>query len=217
MAEVTRLAELGRFGAVIMTQESTASLSKLKEQFQKLPGIGPRSAERLTFHILRESRSAAAALAQSILDVKDKIIHCRTCFNLTESDPCNICANTQRDQHEVWVVEQPKDLLALEATGLIHGVYHVLMGHIAPLEGVDAQDLTIDALLDRIRNNDIHEVVLALNPTMDGDGTALYLQSLLQDLDVKITRPARGLAVGSQLEYATVSMLESAIRGRMPL
>lgn len=191
-----------------------ASLARLKEQFQKLPGIGPRSAERLAFHVLREPRDFAAALAQAILDVKDKVIHCRTCFNLTETDPCPICGDPNRDHGEVWVVEQPKDLLVLESTGLIRGVYHVLMGHIAPLDGVEPDDLTIQPLVDRVRSGAVREVILALNPTLDGDGTALHIQSLLSGFGVKASRPARGLAVGSQLEYATVGMLEAAIRGR---
>lgn len=200
-----------------MKSEPIESLGRLKEQFQRLPGIGPRSAERLAFHVLREPRDFAAALAQAILDVKDKVIHCRTCYNLTETDPCAVCADPTRDREEVWVVEQPKDLMALEATGLVKGTYHVLMGHIAPLEGVEPEDLTIDALIERVRKGSLREVVLALNPTLDGDGTALHIQSLLSEFDVQITRPARGLAVGSQLEYATVGMLESAIRGRAPM
>jgi recombination protein RecR len=200
-----------------MTNEPIESLGRLKEQFQKLPGIGPRSAERLAFHVLREPREFAAALAGAILDVKDKVIHCRTCYNLTEADPCGICANSQRDHGELWVVEQPKDLLALEATGLVRGVYHVLMGHIAPLEGVEPEHLTLDALIRRVRADGTREVVLALNPTLDGDATALHIQSLVSDLGVLVTRPARGLAVGSQLEYATAGMLEAAIRGRSPL
>ncbi len=198
-----------------MNSEPIESLARLKEQFKRLPGIGPRSAERLAFHILREPEAYAAQLARAILDVKQKVIHCRTCFNLTEQNPCTICADTNRDAKEVWVVEQPKDLMALESTGLIRGTYHVLMGHIAPLEGIEPDDLTIDALMARVRSGTIREVVLALNPTLEGDGTALHIQSLLSDLDVSVTRPARGLAVGTQLEYATVGMLESAIRGRI--
>ncbi len=194
--------------------ESIESLGRLKAHFQKLPGIGPRSAERLAFHILREKRDLADGLARALLDVKDKILHCKTCFNLTETDPCSICADTARDEGELWVVEQPKDVLLLEATGLIHGKYHVLMGHIAPLEGVDPEDLTINALVDRVRQGGIKEIILSLNPTIDGDGTALHIQSLLGDYDVHVSRPARGLAVGSQLEYANLGMLESAIRGR---
>lgn len=197
-----------------MSRESIESLTFLKEQLQKLPGIGPRSAERLAFHVMRESRESAAALAQAILDVKDKIIHCRVCSNLTESDPCAVCRDPSRDPGEIWVVEQPKDLMALESTGLVRGVYHVLMGHIAPLDGIEPADLTIDALIERVRSGSVREVVLALNPTIDGDGTALHIQSLLSEFDVVVTRPARGLAVGSQLEYATVGMLEAAIRAR---
>lgn len=190
------------------------SLENLKRQFQQLPGIGPRSAERLAFHILRGDRASAEALANAILAVKDRVIHCRVCFNLTETDPCAICTSPHRDQGEIWVVEQPKDLLALEATGLVKGVYHVLMGHIAPLEHIEPEDLTIEPLMQRIKAGNIREVVLATNPTVEGDGTALYLESLLRDRQVKVTRLARGLAVGSQLEYATVGMLEAAIRGR---
>ncbi len=194
--------------------ESIESLTRLKETFRKLPGIGPRNAERLAFHILREPRDFAAALAQALIDVKDKVLHCKVCFNLTETDPCSICSNANRDQGEVWVVEQPKDLLVLEATGLIRGTYHVLMGHISPLEGVEPEDLTVSALVDRVKSGTVREVVLALNPTVDGDGTALHLQDVLSQLGVQVTRPARGLAVGSQLEYATTGMLEAAIRGK---
>lgn len=193
------------------------SLERLKRRLQELPGIGARSAERLAFHVLREPREYAAALAQAILDVKDKVVHCRVCFNLTESDPCPLCVDPRRDAGEIWVVEQPKDVIALEATGLIRGVYHVLMGHIAPLEGIDPSHLTIEALVTRVRKGGVREVVLATNPTLEGDGTALYVQSLLGELGVKVTRPARGLAVGSQIEYATTGMLESAIRGRGPV
>ena len=192
-------------------------MARLKERLAELPGIGARSAERLAFHILREPRSYAAALAQAILDVKDKVTHCGTCFNLTERDPCPICADGGRDRGEIWVVEQPKDVLALEATGMVRGVYHVLMGHIAPLEGVGPEHLTLDAMLKRVRDGSIREVILALNPTLEGDGTALHIQSLLADSEVRITRPARGLAVGSQIEYASMGMLESAIRGRTPV
>ncbi len=200
-----------------MSDKTIESLERLKEQFQKLPGIGARSAERLAFHVLREPRAFAAALSRAILDVKDKIIHCRVCFNLTESDPCAICSAPDRDKGEIWVVEQPKDLIALEATGMIRGTYHVLMGHLAPLDGVEPEDLTIAGLVERVRSGSVREVVLALNPTLDGDGTALHIQSVLGEFDVVVTRPARGLAVGSQLEYATVGMLESAIRGRTPM
>ncbi len=190
------------------------SLELLKAAFQKLPGIGPRSAERLAFHILRSDRGEAARLADAIVAVKDRVIHCSTCFNLTESDPCKLCSTANRDHTQVWVVEQPKDVIALEQTGLVRGVYHVLMGHIAPLDGIEPGDLTIDALMKRVKEQSVSEVILATNPTIEGDGTALYLESLLADANVKVTRLARGLAVGSQLEYASLGMLEAAIRGR---
>lgn len=200
-----------------MGSSEIESLERLKREFQLLPGIGPRSAERLAFHVLRNPRESAAALAEAILAVKDKVFHCGVCFNLTESDPCGICASSARNHREVWVVEQPKDVIALEQTGLVRGVYHVLMGHIAPLEGVEPGDLTIEALLHRVRSTGVEEVILATNPTVEGDGTALYLESVLRENPVKVTRLARGLAVGSQLEYATVGMLEAAIRGRGPI
>ncbi len=196
------------------SSDNLATLERLKEAFQKLPGIGARSAERLAFHLLRESRQEAEVLAAAILAVKDSIFHCSVCYNLTERDPCPICNNAGRDHGEIWVVEQPKDVIALESTGLVHGVYHVLMGHIAPLEGIEASDLTIVSLIERVRKGEVREVVLATNPTIEGDGTALHIQSTIMDMGVKITRPARGLAVGSPLEYASPAMLETAIRGR---
>lgn len=200
-----------------MKSPGLASLERLKEELQKLPGIGARSAERVAFHLLRESKANAGALAAAILAVKESVFHCRTCFNLTERDPCPICSDGTRDAGELWVVEQPKDLLALESTGAVRGVYHVLMGHLAPLEGVDVKDLTIAGLLQRLAAGSVREVVLATNPTLEGDGTALYLQSLLADAGVRVTRPSRGLAVGSPLEFATSAMLEAAIRGRTPM
>lgn len=200
-----------------MSNDHIESLARLKEQFRKLPGIGPRNAERLAFHVMREPRAFAAELAAAILDVKDKVRHCSVCFNLTEDDPCRICSDAAREHAEIWVVEQPKDVMALEGTNLVRGVYHVLMGHLAPLEGIEPEHLTMDALVQRVRSGGVREVVLALNPTLEGDGTALYIQTLLAEEKVLITRPARGLAVGSQLEYASVGMLESAIRGRAPM
>lgn len=200
-----------------MATGSIESLETLRQAFQRLPGIGPRSAERLAFHVLRSPREEAQELAGAIMAVKDRVFHCGTCYNLTEEDPCAICRSPSRDHAEIWVVEQPKDLIALEQTGLVRGVYHVLMGHIAPLDHVEPGDLTIDALLARVRSNPPREVILGTNPTVEGDGTALYIESLLRDSGVKVTRLARGLAVGSQLEYATVGMLEAAIRGRQSL
>ncbi len=186
-------------------------------ELTKLPGVGPRSAERIAFHLLRASREEALPLADAIRDVKQNLRNCSRCFNLTEQDPCSICADPRRDQSLVVVVEQPRDVMLLEQTGLINGVYHVLMGHIAPLEGVEPEDLTINALLERVRKENIKEVLLATNPNMEGDATALYLHEVLQPLGVSVTRLARGLAVGSQVEYASRAMLEAAITGRVKM
>lgn len=190
------------------------SLKKLMSELAKLPGIGARSAERIAFHLLRATKEDAMLLAEAIRGLKENVRHCERCFHLTESALCEICSNPRRDQQMVVVVEQPKDLISLEATGLIQGTYHVLMGHLSPLEGIEPGDLTIDALLERVKTQEVREVILATNPTVEGDGTALYLHSLLQDQGVKVSRLARGLAVGSQLEYATRAMLEAAIDGR---
>lgn len=189
-------------------------LNRLMAELTELPGIGARSAERIAFHILRCPRDQAVRLAQAIRDVKDKLRHCSRCFNLTDQDPCAICSDPRRDSSFIVVVEQPKDVMLLEQTGLIRGTYHVLMGHIAPLEGIEPADLTIDALLARVRGGKIAEVLLATNPTVEGDGTALYVQSVLAPLGVKVSRLARGLAVGSQVEYASRAMIEAAITGR---
>lgn len=197
-----------------MSLPKIESLNALIEELQKLPGIGARSAERLAFHILRGPREAAEALAAAIIHLKDNIRHCSNCFQLTENDPCAMCSDPRRDHQRIWVVEQPKDVLALEATGLVNGLYHVLMGHISPLDGVGPGDLTIDQLMTRVRNQPVEEIILATNPNMEGDGTALHIMTLLEPHKIKVSRLARGLAVGSQLEYATPAMLDAAIRHR---
>lgn len=192
----------------------TEPLQRLIDELKKLPGIGPRSAERVAFYLLKAGESDALALADAVRDVKHKIRPCRRCYNLADGDLCAICADPRRDQSQIVVVEQPKDLISLEATGLINGVYHVLMGHIAPLEDLHADDITIAPLVERCRGGTVKEVVLATNPNMEGDTTALHITSLLQSTGVKITRLARGLAPGAQIEYANRSMLEEALRGR---
>ncbi len=197
-----------------MSDNTLSSIEQLKKAVQRLPGVGARSADRIAFHILRESAADARELADAIMAVKENVGHCSRCFNLTETDPCAICTAPGRDHGELWVVEQPKDVTALESVGLVHGVYHVLMGHIAPLEGVEPHDLTIEALLERVKKGDIREVIIATNPTMEGDGTALHIHSLLEDTGVRVSRPSRGLAVGSPLEYASPAMIEAAVRGR---
>jgi recombination protein RecR len=201
-------------------------LHELIERLKALPGIGPRTAERLAFHVLKQQRAEALALADAIRDVKERLHPCKCCFNLADDDLCTICRDGRRDHGVVFVVEQPKDLLSLEATGLIEGVYHVLMGRIAPLDGVGPEDLTIGALIERCRGQQrprgageaapekVREVVLATNPTVEGDATALHIMNALRDTGVKVTRLARGLAPGGQIEYANRSMLEEALRGR---
>jgi recombination protein RecR len=197
-----------------MSQAHTESMNRLMEEFGHLPGIGPRTAERLAYFILKQPAEKALALATAINEVKVQIKNCSKCFNLTEQDLCEICRDPQRDPSIVCVVEQPSDLISLEATGLCRWVYHVLLGHMAPLEGVTPDDLTINALLKRIEGGEINEVVMATNPNMEGDGTALYLHSLLSDSGVQITRLARGLPTGSSIEYANKSILNDAIIGR---
>jgi len=190
------------------------TIENLIEQLAKLPGIGSRTAERLAFHLLKASEGEAMALAGAIEDVKTKIRPCSRCFNLAEDDLCSICADPSRDHSLVAVVEQPKDLLSLESTGSYRGVYHVLMGHVAPLEGVEAEDLTIEALVERVRSGQVQEVILATNPTVAGDATALVIHDRLEPMGVKVTRLARGLSSGSQIEYVNRSVLSDAINDR---
>lgn len=192
----------------------TGPLQRLIDELRRLPGVGPRSAERIAFHLLKAEREEALRLSRTIADIKEKVRPCSRCFNLSEGELCHICSDPRRNAAQVVVVEQPKDLLNLEATGLITGVYHVLMGHIAPLEGIEPAHLTIDALSDRVRAGGIDEIVLATNPTLEGDATALHISSVLENSGIAITRLARGLAPGSSIEYANRAMLEEAFRGR---
>ena len=190
------------------------TIERLMAEFGKLPGIGARSAERLAFHILKSTPQEALALAGAISDVKQKIRPCGVCFNLAEDELCSICGDPRRDKSMVCVVEQPKDLLALESTGAYRGVYHVLMGQLAPLEGVEEEHLTLDALIERVRGGQVREVILATNPTVNGDATALRISERLAGLKVKVTRLARGLPTGGQIEYASKSILSDAITDR---
>ena len=200
-----------------MTTAYTDTLNRLIEEFTKLPGIGPKSAERLAFYVLKADSKEAMRLAQAISDVKRKIKRCKTCYNLAENDVCNICADQRRDKSLMCVVEQPKDIVSLEQTGACKWVYHVLGGHIAPLEGLEPEDLTIDKLVERVRAGGVSEVIMATNPNMAGDGTALYISSLLKQIGVKITRLARGLPTGTTIEFASGKILNDAIIGRQPL
>jgi recombination protein RecR len=200
-----------------MSNAYTGTLNKLIDEFGRLPGIGPKTAERLAFHILKADAPAALALAEAIRDVKTKIRRCRTCYNLSEAEFCQICSDPRRDRSLICVVEQPKDVISLEKTGACKWLYHVLGGHIAPLEGIDAGDLTIDKLVQRVRTGEVKEIVMATNPNIEGDGTSLYISSLLRPLGVKITRLARGLPTGSTIEYASGRILADAILGRQVL
>ena len=195
----------------------TKSLNELIDQFAKLPGIGPKSAQRLAMYILKSETAGALALAKALADVKNNIRQCKICFNLTETDICSICSDTNRDTNIICVVEQAKDVITLEKTGMCKWVYHVLNGHIAPLEGIEPGDLTIDQLIKRVRTEPIEEVVMATNPNIEGDGTSLYISSLLAPLEVRITRLARGLPTGTSIEYASGSILADAIMGRQQL
>ena len=195
----------------------TESLNNLVEQFRHLPGIGPRTAERLAYHVLKQPAAEALALAEAIAAVKTKIRHCERCFNLSEEPLCRICQDARRDQGIICVVEQVNDLISLEETGLCQWVYHVLQGRVAPLEGITPEDLTIPQLVKRVEAGGVRELVMATNPNLDGDGTALYISSLLAGRDVKITRLARGLPSGGSIEYASKGILADAITGRVPL
>ncbi len=200
-----------------MSSAYTGTLNRLIEEFGKLPGIGPKTAERLAFHILKADSPTAMALAEAIRDVKTKIRRCEVCCNLAEAPLCQVCSDTRRDRSLICVVEQPKDVISLEKTGACKWLYHVLGGHIAPLEGIDASDLTIDKLVERVRGGEVKEVIMATNPNLEGDGTSLYISSLLRPLGVKITRLARGLPTGSTIEYASGRILTDAILGRQAL
>ena len=191
-----------------------AAVGNLIERLATLPGIGRKSAERLANHLLDCSADEANLLAEAIRRVKTVVHACSLCFNLTEGPLCNICSDPRRDQHSVCVVEQPRDLLALEAAGIFGGVYHVLGGRLAPLNGVGPDDLNIGALVKRVRHGGVKEILMATNPTLEGDGTALFISNLLANDSVKITRLARGIASGSVLEFANREMLADAIRGR---
>jgi len=192
-------------------------LGRLLSELQKLPGIGPRSAERMANHIMRARKEEALELASAIRDVKERLRQCSRCFNVSESDPCHICRDRRRDNSIICVVEQPRDVLAVERSGSFHGLYHVLGGRLAPLEGVGPEQLTVRQLLARVREGEVTEVVIATNPTSEGETTALYLAEQLKPLRVTVTRPARGIPAGSSLEYSSAAVVGDALRDRRAL
>ena len=190
------------------------AVGRLVDQFARLPGIGRKSAERLAQHVLLTDESEALELADSIRSVKTRVRPCRECFNLTENELCNICRDSRRDHQVLCIVEQARDVLVIEGSHAFDGCYHVLQGRLSPLEGIGPEQLTIDALVRRIRRDGVTELVMATNPTLEGDGTALFISNVLANDSVKITRLARGIATGSVLEFANKEMLADAMRGR---
>jgi recombination protein RecR len=189
-------------------------IQRLQEELTRLPGIGPKSAERLTHYLLGADCEQVMNLAEAIRQIKERVHQCRQCHNLTENELCSICSDAQRDPSIICVVEQPRDVAYLERTGVFRGTYHVLHGRLAPLDNVGPAQLTIDSLLRRVNEGNIKEIIMATNPTLEGDGTALYLLSMLEPTGVKITRLARGLPSGSSIEFANNAMLADALEGR---
>ena len=189
-------------------------LARLVEQLQKLPGIGAKGAQRLAFHILKNTRDEAERLCEAIRDVKERVTYCSTCNNITEQDPCGFCTSASRDQRVICVVEEPQNVSVVEKTREFRGVYHVLMGALSPLHGVGPDDLKIKGLLSRVGNGGVEEIILATNPTVEGEATALYLARLLKPLGVRVTRIAMGIPVGSDLEYADEVTMTRAMEGR---
>jgi len=192
----------------------TPSMTRLIQELSKLPGIGEKTAARLAFYVLRADRSLADGLAAALVALKDQTKLCSTCNGLTESDPCPICGNTERSDESICVVEEPADLIAIERSKGFRGRYHVLQGALSPLDGVGPEDLKIGGLLQRLRGDTVREVILATNPTVEGEATALYLAKLIKPLGVRVTRIAHGIPMGGDVEYADVVTLGRALDGR---
>lgn len=193
------------------------TLTRLIQELNRLPGIGLKSAQRIAYFLLRAPEEQTKLLAEAIVSVKRETKLCSVCFNVTEVDPCYICQSDRRDRTKVCIVEQPQDIVVMEHTGIYYGLYHVLHGAIAPAEGVSANDIRIMELLNRLRNNPVDEVILATNTNLEGEHTALYLKKVIMPLGIRITRLARGLPFGSELEYADDVTLTRAIEGRQEL
>jgi recombination protein RecR len=189
-------------------------VARLIDALQRLPGIGPRTAQRLTFFLLKRPADEVRELADSLLSVKLNIVHCGRCFNVTDTDPCRICADPTRDSRLLCVVEEPNDLLAMERTGEFRGRYHVLLGALSPLDGIGPEDLKMRELFQRLESEQFEEIILATNPNVEGEATAIYLAKLLKPLGMRLTRIARGLPVGGDLEYADQVTLSKALEGR---
>ncbi len=198
-------------------QANNGAVNELIDQLGRLPGIGRKSAERLAYHLLRVSKGEALALASAIRSVREQVTYCTVCYNLAEGSLCAICRDPGREHSQLCVVEQPRDLMALEQAGVYRGLYHVLLGRLAPLEGIGPDQLTIDALVDRVRRGNFSEIIMATNPTVEGDGSALYITNQLAEFPISVTRLARGITTGSVLEYVNREILADALTGRQPL
>lgn len=190
------------------------SMDRLLEELAKLPGVGRKTAERLAHHLLRQPADEAMKLAVAIRDVKRNTRSCSRCANVTEADPCSVCLDATRDAGTICVVEQPRDVVAIEEAHAWRGLYHVLGGRVSPLDGVGAEDLTLALLVGRVRSGGVREIVVATSPDLEGDGTALYVERALEGLGVRVTRIARGVPTGTHLEHASAAMLQDAFRGR---
>lgn len=197
-----------------MAKAYTESIGRLMELLAKMPGVGEKTAERFAYHILRMPEDEARALAGAIRDVKEKVRQCSTCHMFAESDPCEVCTDARRDRGKICVVEEARDAIAIEQSGGYRGLYHVLGGRLAPLDGIGPEDLTLPSLIRRIRDGEVEEVILATDPDMEGEATALYVREALKGVPVRLTRLARGLPSGSQLEYADSAILADALDGR---
>ncbi|MEW6062704.1 MAG: recombination mediator RecR [Bacteroidota bacterium] len=195
---------------------TSESIEQLIEEFAQLPSIGRKTAQRLAMHVLKMPREEVAAFAKALVDVKDKVIYCSTCCNITESDPCAICSSPKRNRRVICVVEEPNDVIAVEKTHEFNGLYHVLGGALSPLDGIGPEELKVKELLNRL-TDEIDEIILALNPNVEGETTTLYLAKLLKPLSIKVTRIARGLPIGSDLEFADEATLSRALEGRVAL
>lgn len=189
-------------------------ITRVVDELSRLPGIGPKTAQRLTYFLLRAPAEQSEALSTAILEMKRKVVFCAKCFNITEQSPCDICADSQRDTTRICVVEEPLDVVAIDRTGQYHGQYHVLHGALSPIEGIGPDELKMRELLQRLGSDTVQEVILATNPNLEGDATAMYLTRLLQPLGMTVTRLARGLPMGGDLEYADEITLSNALAGR---
>jgi len=195
----------------------TPPIARLIEELSKLPGVGQKTAQRLAFHLLRVSREEAASLAEAIVEAREKVTFCTRCYNFAQGELCEYCTDSRRDPSLVCVVERPQDIVAVERTGEFRGLYHVLGGAISPIDGIGPEELKIRELLERTRKDEIREIIVATNPRVEGEATAIYLSDLLKPLGIRITRIASGLPVGGDLEYADEVTLGRALKGRLDL